>query len=79
MTQRALAPDGFGGARDAQILETYGDDWKSGDPIPEIVRVQAVKRTKDLLHRAGFKRVITHNFYPVKVRHDEKSNRLQLA
>lgn len=74
-------PDGFGGARDASILEAYSG-WKCGvsdTPAPTSVEVQAVARTRDLLKRAGFKRVATHDFRTVAVRFDEKFNRLQLA
>ena len=65
-------PDGFGGARDAAILASY--DREGG-----FVFVQAVKRTKDLLNRAGFKRLTTHAFYKVPVMRCPKINGLQLA
>jgi hypothetical protein len=53
-------PDGFGGARDAAILGAYD---REGD----FVMVQGMARTKDLLKRAGVKRVKTHAFYKVPV------------
>ena len=71
-------PDGFGGARDAVILENYAG-WKAGNKAPATVNVQCVGKTKDLLKRAGFLRTKSGEFYPVKVQHDEKFNRLQLA
>ena len=64
-------PDGFGGARDAAILESYD---REGDTV----HVQAVVKTRDLLKRAGFPRTTAGNFYQVKVRVDD-FNRLQLA
>ena len=64
-------PDGFRGARDASILASYD---REGD----FVFVQAVVRTKDLLKRAGVKRVSLHDFYKVPVRHCPRINGLQL-
>ncbi|MEO5712594.1 MAG: hypothetical protein ABIT37_03825 [Luteolibacter sp.] len=73
-------PDGFGGARDASILES-SHGWKSGMMVPATIEVQATVRNKDLLVRAGWpaRGQKRHTFYPVKVRHDEQFNRLQLA
>jgi hypothetical protein len=70
-------PDGFGGARDATILESYSG-WKAGDEPIASVRVQAVERTKDLLKRAGYTRTRAGEFYEVRVMVDEH-NCLQLA
>lgn len=64
-------PDGFGGSRDAAILASYD---REGD----FVFVQAVKRTKDLLNRAGVKRLRYGYFYKVPVKHCSKVNGLQL-
>lgn len=64
-------PDGFGGARDASILKTY-------DREGNFVFVQATSFTKDLLKRAGVKRLRTHAFYKVPVKHCPKINGLQL-
>lgn len=71
--QKATAPhpDGFGGARDAHLLGTY-------DQEGDFVFVQAVARTRDLLLRAGVKRVKSHAFYKVPVRYDAKVGGLQL-
>jgi len=70
-TLTAPHPDGFNGARDASILANY--DREGG-----VVQVQATKRTKGLLHRAGFQRTRTNAFYAVSVRRDS-FNHLQLA
>jgi hypothetical protein len=59
-TAPAPHPDGFGGARDASILASYD---REGD----FVMVQAVARTRDLLKRAGVKRVKPHAFYKIPV------------
>jgi hypothetical protein len=66
--------DGFNGASDAAVLELHDFD-------PEImsVHVQATRRSKSLLKRAGVKRITMHQFYSVRVIKDEKFNRLQLA
>ena len=70
-TQAAPHPDGFGGARDASILKTYD---REGD----FVFVQGTSFTRDLLKRAGVKRLKSHAFYKVPVKHCAKVNGLQL-
>ena len=50
----------------------------AGLRVPVTVEVQATARTKDLLHRAGFRRTRTHAFYAVRVVVD-RFNRLQVA
>jgi hypothetical protein len=68
----ASHPDGFRGARDASILASY-------DREGNFVLVQAVDRTKDLLRRAGVRRIRSHEFYKVSVSHCKRVNGLQLA
>ena len=70
-TTAAPHPDGFGGARDASILKTYD---REGD----FVFVQGTIFTRNLLKRAGVKRVKIHAFYKVPVRHCKKVCGLQL-
>ena len=64
--------DGFHGARDASILS-------SADRTGGIAHVQATSFTRDLLKRAGVKRVKTHAFYDVAIEWDGKYSRYQLA
>ena len=65
-------PDGFSGARDAAILESYDRDGGT-------VHVQCVLNTKDMLKRAGFPKPKRHEFYQVQVQICPVSNWLQLA
>lgn len=46
--------------RDDTILREFR---REGD----VVRVQCSARTRDLLRRAGYKRALVFNFYPVRV------------
>ena len=71
-TAPAKHPDGFNGARDSSILAACYDS------ASRACKVQATDRTRDILHRAGFRRVRTGAFYRVKVRRDEL-DRLQLV
>lgn len=71
-----LLPDGFRGARDESILQSFRD---TDEPFPpSMVHVQATERTKDLLHRAGFLRTRSCQYYAVKV-HLDRLGRLQLT
>ncbi|WP_395734125.1 hypothetical protein [Prosthecobacter sp.] len=68
--------DGYNGASDASILEYWAAVPAS--VTPKTVNVQCTAKTKSLLHRAGFQRCRTHNFYAVPVCRD-RFERLQLA
>lgn len=65
--------DGFNGARDARLLDTYADDGA----FRSVVHVQCTDRTRDLLKRAGIKRGRAGHFYSVAVMKD-RFGRLQL-
>lgn len=65
--------DGFNGARDARLLDTYADDGA----FRAVVHMQCTDRTRGLLKRAGIKRGIAGQFYPVTVLQD-RFGRLQL-
>jgi len=68
-------PDGFGGARDAAIIDEYMDEETMGTGT---VLVQATARTEYLLKRAGVTRQKRHAWYSVRVVTD-RFQRLQLA
>jgi hypothetical protein len=78
----ALTPslaDGYQGARDATILESYAASITTPEQLANgIVIVQCTERTKDLLRRAGYRRTTTHNDYAVHVVKDWLG-RLQIA
>lgn len=73
--QSPSVADGFGGARDAVILQASAGNTLG---TPSVLYVRCTVRTKDLLHRAGFRRTRMLDSYPVRVMRDGLG-RLQLA
>lgn len=69
-------PDGFNGAGDASRLAAYADEDTAESGI---CHVQATAATREMLHRAGYKRVTMMHSYPVNVYWEGKYGRWQLA
>lgn len=70
-TESPSLQDGFNGARDAAILA-------ESQPTATGRSIYATRRSRDLLHRAGFERVRLAQVYRVTTITD-RFNRLQLA
>lgn len=70
--------DGYNGARDARLLGEYGRIRETRNGVITM-DVQALPATRELLHRAGVKRIRMGDRHTIHAMHDAKYTRFLLA